>query len=66
MGQTQLEQEKGFLEKLESNLKTNFYNVVYLLLKDNETTQIRHILFILLDYIQIYYFTFSPTVKYQF
>jgi hypothetical protein len=57
------EEEKNALEKLEDDFKGTIFNVLYVLLKDDETSHWKHILEILLDFIQIYYYSFASTVS---
>lgn len=57
------EEEKNGLEKLEDEFKGTLFNVFYVLLKDDETSHWKHILQILLDFIQIYYYSFASTVS---
>ena len=48
---TDKEEEKNGLEKLEDEFKGTIFNVLYVLLKDDETSHWKHILEILLDFI---------------
>ena len=57
------EEEKNALEKLEEDFKGTIFNVLYVLLKDDETSHWKHILEILLDFIQIYAYSFSSAVS---
>ena len=50
------------IEKLEEDFKGTIFNVLYVLLKDDETSQWKHILEILLDFIQIYHYSFARFV----
>ena len=56
------EEEKNGLEKLEDDFKGTIFNVLYVLLKDDETSHWKHILEILLDFIQIYAYSFATSV----
>lgn len=56
------EEEKNGLEKFEDEFKGTIFNVLYVLLKDDETSHWKHILGILLDFIQIYYYSFATIV----
>jgi hypothetical protein len=60
------EEEKAAIEKLEEEFKSNVFNVLYALLKDDETSPWKHILEILLDFIQIYYYSFAVAVPIYF
>lgn len=60
------EEEKNALEKLEEDFKGTIFNVLYVLLKDDETSHWKHILEILLDFIQIYAYSFSSAVRLYF
>ncbi len=51
--------QKTTFEKFESDIKSSIFNVLYVLLKDEETSYWKHIIAILLDYLQIYYYTFA-------
>lgn len=57
------EEEKNGLEKFEEDFKGTIFNVLYVLLKDDETSHWKHILEILLDFIQIYYYSFATSVS---
>ena len=56
------EEEKNAIEKLEEDFKGTIFNVLYVLLKDDETSQWKHVLEILLDFIQIYHYSFARFV----
>jgi hypothetical protein len=56
------EENKTAFEKFEDELKGTIFNVLYVLLKDDETSHWKHIILILFDYIQIYYFSFADNV----
>ncbi len=56
------EEEKNAIEKLEEDFKGTIFNVLYVLLKDDETSHWKHILEILLDFIQIYHYSFARFV----
>lgn len=57
------EEEKNGFEKFEEDFKGTIFNVLYVLLKDDETSHWKHILEILLDFIQIYYYSFATIVR---
>lgn len=57
------EEDKNSIERLEEEFKGTIFNVLYALLKDDETSQWKHILEILLDFIQIYYYSFAVAVR---
>ncbi len=48
----------GF-EKFESEVKSTIFNVLYVLLKDDESSHWKHIVLLLSDFFQIYYFSFD-------
>lgn len=50
-GTHEVEHEKSAFEKLEDEVKGTIFNVLYVLLKDDETSHWKHIILILLDYI---------------
>jgi hypothetical protein len=56
------EREKTAFEKFESEVKSTIFNVLYVLLKDDETSHWKHIILILLDYMQIFFFSFAEHV----
>ena len=56
------EEEKNAIEKLEDDFKGTIFNVLYVLLKDDETSHWKHIVEILLDFIQIYHYSFARFV----
>jgi hypothetical protein len=56
------EEEKNGLEKFEEDFKGTIFNVMYVLLKDDETSHWKHIVEILLDFIQIYHYSFARFV----
>lgn len=56
------ELEKTGFEKFEDDLKGTIFNVLYVLLKDDETSHWKHILEILIDFMQIYHFSFAHAV----
>ena len=56
------EVEKNGLEKFEDDFKGTIFNVLYVLLKDDETSNWKHIVEILLDFIQIYHYSFARFV----
>ena len=56
------EEEKNGLEKFEDEFKGTIFNVLYVLLKDDETSHWKHILEILLDFVQIYHYSFARFV----
>ena len=56
------EQEKTSFEKFEEEIKGTIFNVLYVLLKDDETSHWKHIVLILFDFFQIYYFPFDDQV----
>ena len=56
------EQEKAGFEKFEDDLKSTIFNVLYVLLKDDETSHWKHIAEILFDFMQIYHFSFAHAV----
>jgi hypothetical protein len=58
------EEEKNGLEKFEDEFKGTIFNVLYVLLKDDETSHWKHILEILLDFVQIYHYSFARFVTY--
>ncbi len=58
------EEEKNGIEKFEEDFKGTIFNVLYVLLKDDETSHWKHILEILLDFIQIYHYSFARFVRY--
>ena len=62
-GNHEVEHEKSGFEKLEDEVKGTIFNVLYVLLKDDETSHWKHIILILLDYIQIYFFSFGESVS---
>ncbi len=45
------QEEKTGFEKLEAEVKGTIFNVLYVLLKDDETSHWKHIILIFLDYI---------------
>lgn len=45
------EEDKTALEKLEEEVKGTIFNVLYVLLKDDETSHWKHIVLILFDFI---------------
>ena len=57
------EEEKNTIEKLEDDFKGTIFNVLYVLLKDDETSLWKHILEIILDFIQIYHYSFARFVN---
>ena len=62
-GGSEKEEEKNAVEKFEEEFKGTIFNVLYVLLKDDETSQWKHILEILLDFIQIYHYSFARFVR---
>jgi hypothetical protein len=56
------EEEKNAIEKFEEDFKGTIFNVLYVLLKDDETSHWKHIVEILLDFIQIYHYSFARFV----
>ena len=56
------DQDKTGFEKMEDEVKGTIFNVLYVLLKEEETSHWKHIVLILFDFIQIFYFTFSERV----
>ncbi len=62
LGGPDKEEEKNAIEKLEEDFKGTIFNVLYVLLKDDETSQWKHIVEILLDFIQIYHYSFARFV----
>ena len=58
------EAEKSTFEKFEDEVKTTIFNVLYVLLKDDETAHWKHIAMVLSDFIQIWYFSFAAGVKF--
>ena len=48
------EKEKTAFERFEEEVKGTIFNVLYVLLKDDETSHWKHIVEILFDFIQIY------------
>lgn len=60
------EREKSSYEKFEDEVKSTIFNVLYVLLKDDETSHWKHIVLILFDFMQIYYFSFSESVSTQY
>jgi hypothetical protein len=56
------EEEKNAVERFEEEFKGTIFNVLYVLLKDDETSQWKHVLEILLDFIQIYHYSFARFV----
>ena len=59
------EREKSSYEKFEDEVKSTIFNVLYVLLKDDETSHWKHIVLILFDLMQIYYFSFSGAVSHS-
>lgn len=57
-----IETETTGFEKFEKEAKTTIFNVLYVLLKDDETSHWKHIVLIFIDYFQIWYFPFAPQV----
>lgn len=55
--------EKSGFEKFEDDLKGTIFNVLYVLLKDDETSHWKHIVEILIDFMQIYHFSFAHVVS---
>lgn len=62
----QLEKEKTGFEKLEDEVKGTIFNVLYVLLKEEEHSHWKHIVEILVDFMQIYNFSFEHAVRYGF
>ena len=56
------EREKTSFEKFEEEIKGTIFNVLYVLLKDDETSHWKHIVLILFDFFQIYHFSFTHSV----
>ena len=61
-GPADKEEEKNGLEKFEDDFKGTIFNVLYVLLKDDETSHWKYILEILLDFVQIYHYSFARFV----
>ena len=59
------EREKSSYEKFEDEVKSTIFNVLYVLLKDDETSHWKHIVLILFDFMQIFFFSFADTVSYH-
>jgi hypothetical protein len=60
------EMEKTAFEKFEDEVKGTIFNVLYVLLKDDETSHWKHIVEILIDFMQIYHFSFAHLVSSPF
>ena len=56
------DKEKTSFEKLEDEIKGTIFNVLYVLLKEDETSHWKHIVIILIDFLQIYNFSFADKV----
>ena len=50
-------------EKFEEEIKGTIFNVLYVLLKEDETSHWKHIVIILIDFIQIFNFSFASAVS---
>ena len=62
-GNHEVEHEKSGFEKLEDEVKGTIFNVLYVLLKEDKTSNWMLIIQILFDYIQIYFFSFGESVS---
>jgi hypothetical protein len=54
--------EKNSFEKLENEVKNTIFNVLYVLLKDDEHSHWKHLILILTDFLQIWNFSFASGV----
>ena len=59
------DQEKTAFEKFEEDVKQTIFNVLYVLLKDDEHSHWKHIILLMSDFIQIYNFSFSKEVSHS-
>lgn len=57
------EKEKTAFEKFEDEIKGTIFSVLYVLLKEDETSHWKHIVIILVDFLQIYHFSFAHAVN---
>lgn len=51
------------MRRLEEDLKESLFNVIYVLLKDDETTFWKYFLLIAIDFFQILYYAFHEVVR---
>ncbi len=52
-------------ERIELQIKTTVFNVLYVLLKDDETILWKQMAISFSDFFQIYQFTFLPAVRFK-
>ena len=57
-----LEREKTSFEKFEDEVKLTIFNVLYVLLKDEDGSGWKEVLQSVLDFLEIYYFSFATSV----
>ncbi len=53
------EEEKSRLEQFEENIKNSIFSVYYLLLKNQETTFWKFIVLLIIEYFQLFSFSFD-------
>ena len=64
-GFAMLDSGGNYFERFENSVKTSIFNVLYVLLKEEETSYWKHIAIIILDYIQIFYYPFNRLVTHS-
>jgi len=57
------EVEKNAFEKFEDEVKGTIFNVLYVLLKEDETSHWKHLVLALIDYLQMFHFAFTHHVS---
>ena len=55
-------QSTNLIQRLEEDVKTSIFNVIYILLKDFEISLWKYIAIVIIDFLQILYYSFAPCV----